>query len=178
MDQTQPTQQNNRRHSEASGSKSTAGSRQRSSAPSRGGAYRGRFLSDTPSAASVRRKKRRRDIRQRKAILIMGAVSVVLLLLSVVLVIVSCSTSSPIAGTWQLDARTSYQFGHNDLGLLILPNKEYLFTYTLDGDVLNINFKDEIATDSTYTYRLDGDTLTLTGTSNHNKGTYVLEKQD
>ncbi|MGN0986949.1 MAG: DUF5640 domain-containing protein [Otoolea sp.] len=83
-----------------------------------------------------------------------------------------------LTGIWTLDGVTSYQFDEDGDGALLLPEKKYGFTYTLDGDQLSIDFASKRASDGTYTVTMDGDRLILEGGKGTIGGTFEFEKID
>lgn len=97
-----------------------------------------------------------------------------LLILAVVMVFIL--TGDPLIGKWKMDEVTSYEFSSNGKGALILPSAQYDFTYTIDGDILNIDFDYDGAKDAQYTFTVDGDELTLDGGNSTTQGTYVLTR--
>lgn len=97
-----------------------------------------------------------------------------LLILAVVMVIVL--TGDPLMGRWNMDAVTSYEFSRNGKGTLILPSAQYDFTYTIDDNVLNIDFDYDGAKDAQYTFTVDGDVLTLDGGNSTTQGIYELTR--
>ena len=141
--------------------------------------YHGRFLHDT-SAPQARRRQRRR--RRRSAspltLLLLGTGSVALLIISIVLLIHSCVSRNPLVGRWSLDQMTSYVFYEGGTGALEVPRGRYTFTYTIEDELLTIDFHDDKAEDSEYVFEKDGDTLTLVGGNHAAKGTYVLHLKD
>lgn len=83
-----------------------------------------------------------------------------------------------LTGIWTLDGVTSYQFDEDGHGALLLPEKKYGFTYTLDGDQLSIDFASKRASDGTYTVTMDGDRLILEGGKGTIGATFEFEKID
>ncbi|MCI7261784.1 MAG: DUF5640 domain-containing protein [Clostridiaceae bacterium] len=83
-----------------------------------------------------------------------------------------------LTGIWTLDGVTSYQFDEDGDGALLLPEKKYGFTYTLDGDQLSIDFASKRASDGTYTVTMDGDRLILEGGKGTIGATFEFEKID
>lgn len=81
-----------------------------------------------------------------------------------------------IIGTWTTDEVTVYEFDGKGNGKLILPSSQYNFTYTLNENIIHIDFESEKATDSDYIYSLDEGKLILNGT-NTTAGTYTFTKK-
>ena len=82
-----------------------------------------------------------------------------------------------IAGTWNLDGTTTYEFDGNGTGAMVLPSISYDFTYMINGDRLVIDFANEILQDSTYTFLVEDGTLTMIGGEGTIGGTYELNKR-
>lgn len=93
---------------------------------------------------------------------IAGAATAVLVTLIIVLIVMLISNrSDKLKGLWKLDVITSYEFDGKGEGRLIVSG-DFVFTYTIDGDKVSIDFKNSAARDITYTFKVEGDTLTLT----------------
>lgn len=71
--------------------------------------------------------------------------------------------AAQLVGTWSVDGITFLEFDEDHGGSLILPDKDYAFHYTLNGDQLALNFADNRVSDVTYTVSAEGDDLQLTG---------------
>lgn len=133
----------------------------------------GRYLSE---AERLRRKKiRRRQIMIQRSIL--ASVLLAILILIIVLIFKGCSGDTDvIAGKWDVDGTTSYEFDGDGKGALILPSTTYEFSYNINEDQLHIDYKDESVHDGSYTFTVDGDKLTLVGGEGTIGGTYELTK--
>ena len=80
-----------------------------------------------------------------------------------------------LKGTWALDETTVYEFDGRGNGILLLPLVSYGFSYSIEDNVLLIDFADSAAADATYSYSVDSAALTL----DTNTGTaYRLVKQE
>ena len=81
-----------------------------------------------------------------------------------------------LSGTWDIDKYTSYYFGNDGTGKLILTASEYDFKYTVENNILSIDFEKDSVDDSVYEYKVNGNNLTLKS-KDINKGTYELVKR-
>ena len=81
-----------------------------------------------------------------------------------------------ILGSWTTDGVTIYHFDDDDTGYLRTSLKDYVFTYSIVGNKLYINFADEGSTDSDYSILIKDNTLELKGI-NKTSGEYTLTKQ-
>ena len=80
-----------------------------------------------------------------------------------------------LKGTWALDETTVYEFDGRGHGALSLPLGSYDFSYSVEDNVLSIDFADSAAADAAYSYSVDAAALTLdTNTGN----VYRLVKQE
>ena len=80
-----------------------------------------------------------------------------------------------LKGTWALDETTVYEFDGRGHGALSLPLGSYDFSYSVEDNVLLIDFADSAAADAAYSYSVDAAALTLdTNTGN----VYRLVKQE
>lgn len=138
-------------------------------------------ISRTPTisrAERMRRKEaRKRRIRRRRIRNgVAAAFALILIVLCIVLIFKSCSTDKRIIGTWDYDTVTVYRFDKNGEGALLLPNESYTFAYSIEEDLLIIDFESENVTDHRYTFSINGGELTLT--AEESGGTvYVLTKK-
>lgn len=133
----------------------------------------GRYLSETERLR--RRKKRQQRLMIQRGIV--GLVALGILILIIVLICKGCSGGSDVlAGKWDVDGTTSYEFDGDGKGALILPSTTYEFSYKINEDQLHIDYKDESVHDGSYTFTVDGDKLTLVGGEGTIGGTYELTK--
>lgn len=70
-----------------------------------------------------------------------------------------------IKGLWNIDGTTKYEFDGKGEGKMILPSSEYKFIYKITENEISIDFEDETAKDYMYTYSLNGDVLEFKGKS-------------
>ena len=108
---------------------------------------------------------------------IVGGVALAILILIIVLIVKGCSGGTDvIAGKWDVDGITFYEFNGKGNGALILPNSTYGFTYEIETNQLIIDYKDDSLHDGSYTFEINGDKLTLIGGEGTVGGTYALTK--
>lgn len=81
-----------------------------------------------------------------------------------------------LAGTWDLDSNTTYEFDGKGSGAMLLTLADYDFTYEIKDNQLYIDFVNESAHDATYEFSVKGDTLILIGGEGTIGGTYELTK--
>ena len=133
----------------------------------------GRYLSETERLR--RRKKRQQRLMIQRGIV--GLVALGILILIIVLICKGCSGGSDVlAGKWDVDGTTFYEFDGDGKGALILPSKTYDFTYKIDNDQIHIDYKNESVHDGSYTFTVVNDKLTLVGGAGTIGGTYELTK--
>lgn len=132
-----------------------------------------RYLSETERLR--RRKKQQQQLMIKRGIV--GLVALAILILIIVLIVKGCSGSSDaLAGKWDVDGTTFYEFDGDGKGALILPSKTYDFTYKIDNDQLHIDYVSESVHDGSYTFKINGNKLTLIGGEGTIGGTYELTK--
>lgn len=127
----------------------------------------------------IPQKRRTAKKRNRCRLLGISAAVLAIILLAILIIVVakSCSSGTNVlSGTWALDGTTAYQFDGNGKGAMVLHAVSYDFTYTIDGNKLVIDYKNESVHDATYEFTVDGDTLTLVGGEGTIGGTYELTK--
>ena len=134
----------------------------------------GRYLNKgrSRSAANSRRRRRRRKLNPRFVILMAGLLAI---LIGIAICVRSCTKPS-VVGRWDVDGTTAYRFEQDGTGALMLPTTEYKFNYTIEGNVLRIDFVDEAALDANYTFVVQKTTLFLTGGPGDAKTDYALRK--
>ena len=80
------------------------------------------------------------------------------------IIVKGCSGSSDaLAGKWDLDGTTAYEFSGDGNGALLLPNVTYEFSYDIKKDQISIDYENESVRDGTYTFTVEDNTLTLIG---------------
>ena len=117
---------------------------------------KGRYLSPTRKTAIKRRKRQRAVI-----------VSLLALLFVVLIIVLICKGCSgridALAGKWDFDGTTAYEFDGKGVGTMVLPSVSYDFKYEINGNELYIDFINESVHDSTYSFTVQTNTLTLVG---------------
>lgn len=136
----------------------------------------GRYLNDAERAKQYKRRKKRRQ-RQRYCLFGSTILLLIVVIIAIVFLVKGCSAKTDsLAGTWNLDGTTTYEFDGNGTGAMVLPSISYDFTYMINGDRLVIDFANEILQDSTYTFLVEDGTLTMIGGEGTIGGTYELNK--
>ena len=101
---------------------------------------------------------------------------ILIILLILIFILLKRFRKDNLAGTWNIDSVTSYEFDGNRGGILKLPSSEYKFTYEINNNILKIDFIDDSATDAIYKYTVNGNILELDGIDN-TLGNYRLTKK-
>ena len=87
-----------------------------------------------------------------------AAAALIVIVVVIALIVKGCSgRTDALAGTWDFDGTTTYEFDGNGTGAMVLPSISYDFTYTIDGNKLVIDYSNESVDDSTYEFTVDGD---------------------
>ena len=130
---------------------------------------KGRYLSPTRKTA-IKRRKRQRAV-------IVSLLALLFVVLIIVLICKGCSgRTDALAGKWDFDGTTAYEFDGKGSGALLLTLADYDFTYEIKDNQLYIDFVNESAHDATYEFSVKGDTLILIGGEGTIGGTYELTK--
>ena len=130
----------------------------------------------------TKEQKPRENIRQETARKPRRSAARIILRLALVIVVVLGALLATILlrwdelkGTWALDDTTVYEFDGRGHGALSLPLGSYEFSYSIEDNVLSIDFADAAASDAVYSYSVENAVLTLdTNTGN----VYRLVKQE
>ena len=106
-----------------------------------------------------------------------ASVLLIVIIVAIILIVKGCSgATDALAGTWDLDSNTTYEFDGKGSGEMLLTLADYDFTYEIKDNQLYIDFVNESAHDATYEFSVKGDTLTLIGGEGTIGGTYELTK--
>ena len=126
------------------------------------------------------RKRRMRRIRAA----VIGTLFLAVLIIIILLICRGCGSKdnlSVLTGNWRYDEYTVYEFDGKGSGCMCLDgNTHYEFAYSIDGDLLKLDFALDYVTDCEYTFKVDKESLTLVG----GKGTanpgqeYMLAKTE
>ena len=108
-----------------------------------------------------------------KKILIPVVLTLVVLLAVVILLFCNKKGDKELLGTWATEGNTIYEFQKKDKGKMIVPLKEYNFTYKIEDNKLYIDYEDKNANDAEYEYTVEEDKLTIKG----ERGTFKLTKK-
>ena len=137
----------------------------------------GRYLSKSERIAQGNKRKKKKQ-KQRRMLFGGAAAALIVIVVLIVLIVKGCSGRTDVlAGTWDFDGTTTYEFDGNGTGAMVLPSISYDFTYMINGDRLVIDFANEILQDSTYTFLVEDGTLTMIGGEGTIGGTYELNKR-
>ena len=123
-------------------------------------------------------KKKPTRHHRRKQRLLTWIAAILAILSLVMFALYVCLRTDQLTGTWHFDAVTAYQFDGKGNGKLILPDKEYPFSYKLAGGKLSIDFESEEARDATYACALNGNQLILEGGDGAANGSYTMTRED
>ena len=117
---------------------------------------KGRYLSPTRKTA-IKRRKRQRAV-------IVSLLALLFVVLIIVLICKGCSgRTDALAGKWDFDGTTAYEFDGKGVGTMVLPSVSYDFKYEINGNELYIDFINESVHDSTYSFTVQTNNLTLVG---------------
>ncbi|SDZ78759.1 hypothetical protein SAMN05216349_10148 [Oribacterium sp. KHPX15] len=83
-----------------------------------------------------------------------------------------------LEGLWSIDEITSYRFKKNGTGALVLPEHSYSFTYTLEEDILEMDFEKEKLRDSTFKVSVVDGVMNLQCLDEFFENEFVLEKSE
>ena len=126
-----------------------------------------------------RTSQRNRRRRSANSLLTIALVAVLAVVLVVVLVLglKGCGAKPTLEGRWNLDGTTIYEFYEDGKGSLVLTTMTFEFNYTVDGDMVSIDFVDERATDAKYECYITEDFLMLTGGPENTKAQHILKRE-
>ena len=100
----------------------------------------------------------------------------VLLVAALLIGLKGCSSQPSIEGRWDLDGATVYEFRGEGKGALVLTTMTFDFNYTIENNVVSIDFIDDRATDAKYEFAIEDDLLMLTGGPGDAKTQHILKR--
>jgi len=113
------------------------------------------------SAERARAQRRRRRRLRRRVYRVLLAVLAVVFVLSAAMIARGALKGDGLKGAWALEEGTLYEFDGKGGGTLRLPMGSYAFSYTIEDNLVTLDFADETLTDASYSFLLGRDTLTL-----------------
>ena len=126
--------------------------------------------------SSQRSRRRKRSVKPWMPVAL--AVALVVVIAAVLLIgMKGCGAEPSIEGRWNLDGATVYEFYGEGKGALVLTTMTFEFNYTIEKDVVSIDFIDERATDAKYEYAIENDLLMLTGGPGDAKSQHILKRE-
>lgn len=138
--------------------------------------YEQQIINRQRTRAALRRKK----IQRQRRIFFGVIITLILALIIVVCVIIFKPRDTGLdllTGVWKYDEYTQYEFDGSGNGCMCLDTVHYEYTYSVSGDKVKLDFKDDAVHDCTYSFTIKEDNLTLVGEDGTVGGTYNLTKQ-
>ena len=86
---------------------------------------------------------------------------VIVLIIVGIVIFLNISKKDKLVGLWDVDGNTKYEFNGKGKGKIIVPNSEYEFTYTIENNVVSVDFKSEKSTDTKYEFKVQKDSMEL-----------------
>jgi len=120
-----------------------------------------RRRAEQEDAERARAQRRRRRRLRRRMYRILLVVLVAVFVLSAAMVARGLLRHDALKGIWALDESTAYAFDGKGGGTLRLPMGSYAFSYTIEDNVVTLDFADESLNDASYSFLLGRDALTL-----------------
>lgn len=81
-----------------------------------------------------------------------------------------------LSGHYEVDAITGFIFDGSGTGALVLPHKNYEFTYTLEDGILHMNFEDSAARDASFEIDWAENSVRFTDLDGVTNESYILNK--
>ena len=115
---------------------------------------------DAERARALHRRRKRRRLR-RRVYRVLLAVLAVVLVLSAAMIARGALKGDGLKGSWALEEGTVYEFDGKGGGTLRLPMGSHAFSYTIEANLVTLDFADESLPDASYSFLLGKDALTL-----------------
>lgn len=84
--------------------------------------------------------------------------------------------NSNLNGTFIYNANVRYEFGEDGKGAMYDNGTEYRYNYSIEENILKLDFENENVRDATYTFNIENDILTLVGGEGTIGGEYILRR--
>ena len=120
-----------------------------------------RRRAEQEDAEHARAQRRRRRRLRRRVYRVLLAVLAVVFVLSAAMIARGALKGDGLKGSWALEEGTVYEFDGKGGGTLRLPTGSYAFSYTIEDNVVTLDFADESLNDASYSFLLGRDALTL-----------------
>ena len=99
--------------------------------------------------------------------------SILIIFAFLLILVIGNEKKNKFIGKWESKNGTIYEFGEKNRGTVIVPLKKYTFTYTINDNVVTIDFDSKDAIDTDYEYIFKKDKLIITSEN----GTFTLFKK-
>lgn len=135
---------------------------------------------DTEYIEKIRKRRmaaRRKRRRQKRFVAACLFAAVLLIGLAAVLLFSKVPANAEnLIGTWAYEETATVQFSGKGSGTIKLSDTDTgcTFSYTVDGNTLNIHFDNAYLTNASYTFTVENDILNLSGGNGTAGGTYAL----
>lgn len=86
---------------------------------------------------------------------------VIILIIVGIVIFLNKPKKDKLVGLWDSDGNTKYEFDGKGKGKILVPMAEYVFSYSIKGNDVSIDFINEKATDAVYEFNVSGDKLEL-----------------
>ena len=109
----------------------------------------------------------------------LGVLIFIVFIVALMIIFTITNLSKPgdaLEGTYTYNQNVKYEFNGKGYGKLYENETKYKFTYTLDGSILTIDFKDKNKNDVSYIFDLKNDILTLVNKEDSTNTQYILRK--
>ena len=83
-----------------------------------------------------------------------------------------------LAGTWTVDGVTTYQFDADGKGAMILPKHTYSFMFTVEDDLLSLQFENSRIGKADFSFAIIGDILKLEREEEAGTAEFSLQRSD
>ncbi len=83
-----------------------------------------------------------------------------------------------LAGTWTVDGVTTYQFEADGSGSMILPKHTYSFKFTVEDDLLSLQFENSRIGKADFSFAMIGDILKLEREEEAGTAEFTLQRTD
>lgn len=114
------------------------------------------------------------NIKNKKILIPVACIIAILIIIFIILCANNKENDKKLLGSWSTKGNTIYEFEKKGKGKMIVPLKEYNFTYKIEDNKLYIDYEDESANDAEYEYTIEKNKLTING----ERGTFKLTKNN
>lgn len=117
-----------------------------------------------------------KDKKNKKGLIIIILLIIVVIIMLVMAIINFSKPGDALEGSYTYNENVNFDFNGKGKGTLQENGTKYKYTYSLDGNILSINYKSKDKNDVSYIFDLENDILTLINKDDNSGTQYIFRK--